>query len=353
MPYSRRRLKHLLGSLTLVAICAGCVSVPKIHTEQVGFGDLPLQTAAHDMPPYDPAAALPTMDTLEDSISRPAYLLGPQDRVVVNVWGRADLGSQVPVVSQDEIKVSVVGHDGKLSLPFLGALPAAGKTVHQLRGDIERAYSTVIENPQIEVTLFDCGSKSVEVAGSVERPRQYFLCNEISTIGELLALAGGPDESADTRRAVFTRAGQSYHLDYGAALRGESNEANILLEAGDRVFVPSIADRVVYIFGEVQRHGVFPIPEGGLTILGALGQARGLDSVSAAHKGIYLVRLRPSGYVTYRLKMEEIIQGPDIQLADEDRIFVQLGKLERWDRWWRKALPFTTVRTDIDIGGND
>ena len=118
MPHSILRPHRLLGLLILAATCAGCVSIPKLHTQYVGMGDLPVQSGDHDLPPFDPVAALPMMEMSGESIARPAYRLGPQDRVVVSVWGRADLGSQVPVATHDELKASIVGQNGKLTLPF-------------------------------------------------------------------------------------------------------------------------------------------------------------------------------------------------------------------------------------------
>jgi len=205
---------------------------------------------------------------------------------------------------------------------------------------------------QVEVELDSCGSRAIEVTGRVARPGQYFLCEKVQTLSDAIAAAGGPTEPADRHRAVLTRGGQPYHLDYEMAVTTGDGTLGVLLEPGDILHFRDLAERVIYVFGEVQRQGTYTIPAQGLTILGALGVAQGLDTVTAKHTGIYLMRRNEGGFVGYKLSLAELLEGPEIPMIAEDRLFVTLTPLDRWDRWWKKALPFTTVRTDVNVGGD-
>jgi polysaccharide export outer membrane protein len=348
-----RRSGALAGLLVVVYVGSACVGVPKFQPQYVGLGDLPLQKGERDLPPYANATNLPRLPSPDAEAARPAYRLGPLDKIVVVVWGRDDLGSQVPVGVNGQLRASVVREDGTISLPFLGQLEVAGKTVEQVRDLVQSRYARLVESPQVEVELHECASRSVELSGAIAQTGRVFLCDNIVTLGDVLATARGPMDTADLVRGLLTREGHPYHLDYSKALGDASAAAEIIMQHGDRVRFPFVEERLVYIFGEVNRQGAFPIPAEGLTLLGTLAQARGLDTVTSKHKGIYLMRRKDTGVVGYKLTIAELLEGPEIPMAAEDRVYVSMSPLERWDRWWRKALPFTTVRTDIQVGGDE
>jgi polysaccharide export outer membrane protein len=339
------KLHKSLLALPALLLAFGCISQPKIRPNYVGMGDLPLQDSKRplDLPPYSDALELPSR------VDGQSYRVGPLDELVVIVWGRDDLGSQVPIGQSGALRGSTVRADGAIVLPFLGPVAAAGKSVVQIRDDVQARYAKIIENPQVEVQLHGCASKSVEVGGEIERPGRFFLCDDVVTLGDVLSAAGGPTANTDLVRGVLTRDGHPFHLDY-TSVRGESAAAEIVMQPGDHLFFPELDERVVYVFGEVGRQGIYPIPVQGMTLLGALARAKGIDQLSAKHQGIYLIRQQPKrGAVAYQLAMSQLLQGPEIALTNGDRLYVAMRPLERWDRWWRKALPFTTVRTNVEV----
>ena len=350
MHTNRRNRPHMATlALTAAALCTGCISQPRITSDYIGIGDLPRRAPAArlDVPPFTDASELPLKSTKAGATT--PYRVGPLDELVVVVWGREDLGSQVPIGLSGELRGSGVREDGTLVMPFLGPMNVSGKGIEEIRTDIQSRYSSLIENPQIEVKLHACASRKVEVSGEIGQPGQYFLCEDMITLGDVIGAADGPTANTDLIRGVLTRDGHPYHLDYDRATRGESPVADIVMQDGDRVFFPQLDERVVYVFGEVGRQGIFSIPAEGMTLLGALARARGIDTVGAKHEGIYLIRQQSGRPVAYELTMSELLQAPEIPLANGDRLFVAMRPLERWDRWWRKALPFTTVRTNVEV----
>ena len=333
--------------LALLVLGAACVPVPQLTPNYEGLGDLPLRTFEPDKPPYPSVLELPRLaepGQQDATPVRPAYRVGPNDQLVVTVWGRKDLGSQIAVALDGEVRASLVREDGTLIIPFLDPLPVGGKTLEEVRQLIQSKYAALIEKPQIEVRMFRCASRLIEVGGEVAKPGQYSLCDDRLTLGEVISAAGAPLPTADRARAVLTRRGRAYLVDFRESQRGGGRSADVLLEHGDALFFPKLEERAVYVFGEVRRQGTYPIPEHGLTLLDALGRAEGPNVATYQTGGIFLIRSqKPEGLVVYKLKMSEILEAPEIQLADGDRVFVALSGLSRWDLFWRKVLPFSTT----------
>jgi polysaccharide export outer membrane protein len=308
------RVSLLIG---LVAAIVGCAVAPKIKPDVVGTGDLSSTPASADRMGYPDAVT--ELALLAPGKMRPSYRVGPLDEIVVMVWGRTDLGSQTPVGQRGELRASQVRSDGTIGLPFLGDVKVAGMTVAEIRAKIGAAYRAIVEEPQVDVTLNDCGSQTVQLGGAVAHPGTHYLCVERLTVGEVLTDAKALTGAADRSNGVLTRGGQSYRLDYRQAEEGKSRAADIVLHAGDTVFFPATGERMVYVFGEVEQQGSFAIPTEGMTILDALGQAQGVTPKAGA---IFLTRPTRGGPVTHKLKLAELLQGPEIQLVAGDRIYV-------------------------------
>ncbi len=259
------------------------------------------------------------------------------------VWGRADLGSQIPAGPEGRTRASVVRENGTLYLPFLAPMPVTGKSLDEIRALIQKSYGSIIENPQVEVALFQCGSQSVQIGGAATAPGTYYLCDGRMTLGEILTAARGLTATADLARGVLTRSGLAYRVDYREGEQGKSAAADILLQDGDTVYFPPIDERLVYVFGEVKRQGAFRIPTQGMSLLDALGQAEGIDTATFDKGGVFLMRRKETEFAAYRITFEDILRSPEIPLSPGDRIFVATSGLERWTRFWQRAIPFLRI----------
>jgi len=271
---------------------------------------------------------------------------------VVQVWGRPDLGSQVPIGQDGDLRGSMVRDDGTIFLPFVGDVKIAGLTDEEIRLKVEQSYAKIVESPQVEVAVDTCRSQSVYLGGELAKPGVRFLCTDVQTVGEVLTAAGGLIATSDQARASLTRGGVRYRLDLLEAERGQSRATDVILQDGDMIHVPSIKERVIHVHGAVRRQGAIPIPATGMTLLEALSTANGLDIVASASRKIILVRHEEDSVVTYKMTLAELMKAPAIEARDGDSLYVQTNALEKWDRWWRRALPFTTVRTDVRVGAD-
>jgi polysaccharide export outer membrane protein len=165
------------------------------------------------------------------SVALPAgYVIGPDDLLSVVFWRDKDMSADV-----------VVRPDGKISLPLLNDVDAAGLTPDELRTKLTKAASKFVEEPNATVVVKEIRSRKVFITGNVAKPGNYPLNGDM-TVLQLIAVAGGLQEYADSGSIVVMRTenGQqkSFKFNYKDVIKQRHVEQNILLKAGDTVVVP-------------------------------------------------------------------------------------------------------------------
>ena len=161
------------------------------------------------------------------------YQLGPEDVLEILVWKNADLS-----------KVVTVRPDGRISLPLIGEVQAAGFTAAQVQDDITtRLTEFYQEPPQVSLIVQQANSYVIYIVGQVERPGQYTV-KRGTTFLQAIALAGGFTLFAATNDVLVLRNGRGDHqqraakIRYGDILVGKYHENNILLKSGDTIIIP-------------------------------------------------------------------------------------------------------------------
>ena len=166
----------------------------------------------------------------DDPRERP-YRVGVADVVRVTVWKDPSLSTEM-----------AVRPDGKISVPLLGELDAAGRTPEEIQVQMSRRLSAFVKDAIVTVIVVEVNSYRFTVAGNVERPGM-FTPRYFVTLTEAIALAGGPNRFGATSEVVVIRpraAGNPSRIpvDYDRILSGERPEANIVIRPGDTVLVP-------------------------------------------------------------------------------------------------------------------
>jgi polysaccharide export outer membrane protein len=160
----------------------------------------------------------------------PGYVIGPDDVLEVSFWKDADLSREV-----------VVRPDGKIALPLLNDVQAAGLTPEQLRDAVLQEAKRFVEDPNPSVVVKAINSRKVFITGQVAKPGAYPLNGEMSVM-QLIALAGGLTEFAKAKDIVVMRheAGQpvAYAFNYKEIVQRKRLAQNIALRPGDTVVVP-------------------------------------------------------------------------------------------------------------------
>ncbi|MDB5450393.1 MAG: gumB [Phenylobacterium sp.] len=147
-------------------------------------------------------SSLPPPDTIAQLRSGADYRIGPQDTLDVNV-------SQLPELS----KTFQVDSGGKILLPLVGQIQAAGRTPAELSDDIAKGLKkSYMKDPQVVVAVKDAQSQRVTIDGAVTQPGVYPLTGP-TTLLQAVSLAKGPDPKlANPKKvAVFRTVGGSRH----------------------------------------------------------------------------------------------------------------------------------------------
>lgn len=163
--------------------------------------------------------------------SQAEYVIGPYDQLVVNVWKEPELS-----LSGVEVRL-----DGKISVPLLDDVQAAGKTPMQLKGDITERLREFVSAPQVTVVVARVGARNVYVLGEVVREGAIPIQPQMRVI-DAIAIAGGMSPFAGKSRVkVIRQSGPSpaeFNFDYEAFVDGQDLAQNILLLPGDKIVVP-------------------------------------------------------------------------------------------------------------------
>lgn len=289
-----------------------------------------------------------------------AYRIGAQDILNVLVWDHPELSNPMGNFQDIQNMGRLVREDGTIFFPYVGVLQVAGKTVEEVRRDIQAKLAPYIQSPQVDVRVVGFRSKKVYVTGEVEKPGIVPVTDVPMTVMDAINLAGGFDkERADQRTAYLTRNGQRQQLDILALYSGA--QGNLLLQDGDVLYIPNNTQNKVFILGEVEKQRAVMMDQGRLTLAEALSGAEGINLSTADTRGVYVIRAVPTvlpdgspGAVQadiYQLDLRDasaLVLADAFQLQPRDLVYVSSSGLVRWNRVVQQILPTITTLFQTD-----
>jgi polysaccharide biosynthesis/export protein len=158
------------------------------------------------------------------------YVIGAGDVLQLFVWKEPELTKDV-----------TVRLDGRITVPLLGDLEAAGKTPNKLAGEIAARLAKYLEAPQVTLGVSQPKSSRFYVMGQVAKPGDYGLDGQV-TVAQALAMAGGLKDFAKASNIVIIRkagTGQTFiRVNYKKLEAGEDLSQNVVIKPGDTVLVP-------------------------------------------------------------------------------------------------------------------
>ncbi len=165
------------------------------------------------------------------SVAVDEYIIGSEDALEIMVW-RNEILSRPRVV---------VRPDGKISLPLIGDIHAAGLTAKQLKEDIEKRLKEYEELPNVTVIVAEINSYYIYILGEIARPGRYQLKSNISVL-QAVSLAGGFTNWASPNSMVVLRRNgekeEKIKVRYKKIISGSRPEDNIVLKPGDTIIIP-------------------------------------------------------------------------------------------------------------------
>ena len=160
----------------------------------------------------------------------PSYVIGPTDVLDISVWKEPEISRTVPVRP-----------DGRISLPLLSDVQAAGLTPTQLAAHITESLKKFMTGPQVTVIVATINSQRIYILGEVTRAGAYPLLPGM-TVLQGLSSAGGFTQYANIKNIYLLRQenGQQtkYAFNYRDVTNGKKPEQNVVLRASDTIIVP-------------------------------------------------------------------------------------------------------------------
>jgi polysaccharide export outer membrane protein len=219
-----------LSSLVRAQLAAAIVT----SIAMVSFSASP---AAQDPPSAPPTLPAQPTQSETDASGTPLpvdYVIGPNDVLTIKYWREDTMSAEV-----------AVRPDGKISLPLLNDVQAAGLTPDGLRMRIVEAAARFVESPVVSVNVKEIKSRKVFITGMVSKPGEYPLIAPTSVL-QLIAIAGGLMEFADQENIMVIRPSQknfrgepfAFRVNYKDITRRRNLQQNIELKPGDTVVVP-------------------------------------------------------------------------------------------------------------------
>jgi len=220
--------KSLAAFLSVVCVCCFLVNAQHLVAESLPGKIQNSSTNTSDRIAYhqDTGQNQKVAGDIVNEIDK--YVIGPEDVLDIFVWKEESLTKTVPVRI-----------DGKISLPLLDDIQAAGMTPLQLKQELTRKISQFVEHPTVTVTVKEANSYKVFVSGEVKQPGIVRLRSE-TTLVKLITMAGGFTEWANKRKITIIRKENNKEIriaaNYNKIIDGDIPD--IMIKTGDTVIIP-------------------------------------------------------------------------------------------------------------------
>jgi len=186
------------------------------------------------------------------------YMIGRDDELVIALRGR----------SRQTFTLRVT-REGMLILPDLPPIAAAGRTLRELRGELEGRAQRELSGSEVFISLGQLRQVTVFVGGEVMRPGVVAL-SPLSNVLDALVAAGGVRKSGTLRNVRLEGPRGTRYVDLYPVIAGEGTTPDLALREGERILVPPIGG-VVALGGEVSRPAIYELPAGtGQAALGTM-----------------------------------------------------------------------------------
>lgn len=240
------------------------------------------------------------------------YLIGEEDMLHILVWGNPDLSVRVPVKP-----------DGRVSMPLVGEVTAAGLTTAALKETLERELSQFSRAPSVSVIVTEVNSFKVYLMGDgIEKkaPSGVVMLRRATSLLQLLAQLGSL-KGADLNAAYVLRDRQRLPVDFAALVAGTDLSQDIPLRPNDLIVIPETMERRIRVVGAVKTPGLIAFTEG-MTALDAVLSAGGFTEF-ANMNSVLVVRREGTSVKDIEVRLKDVVKRGDVR----KNILLQPGDL--------------------------
>jgi polysaccharide export outer membrane protein len=320
------RIAFLSGILFLTA-CAGHEGLKAGLRKSVVTPASPIVEKIQVSVP--PAAPDPQPSSLD-------YQVGIGDVLSITVYARPDLSTGIASGG----KGSRVDGNGNIQLTLIGSIKAAGMTVSAVRDTVETSLRKYVQEPSVVVEVADYRSKPLYLMGQFRTPGVYYLDRPMTFL-QGITLGNGFDATANLRGVRLLRDQKIAPIDVYSLILDGRIEQNVLLRAGDTVFIPDNRTQNVFVFGAVNKPGPIPMAQGRMHLLEALATADP-RSVGSDIENVRIIRsLTTTSGELLVVDVAKIRRGETLsfQLMDGDIVYVPKNMFGNWNDALAELLP--------------
>lgn len=268
------------------------------------------------------------------------YRFAHGDLVRIELFG-------LPGTRRDAVRVDA---DGNVHYLAVHAVPAAGRTVPELRAELERRLAAYYQDPVVSLQPVATVGHRFFVFGQVAAPGAFPLERPLRVL-DGLALAGGAAgglrdgrtaDLADLERSFLVRDGEFLPIDFDALIEEGDLRYNVHLHPGDLLYLASTLDERVYAIGALRAPGTEPF-EPGLTVLGLLARRGGL--LERSHRSqVVVIRGNINRPLVFTVDVQRILAGrtADFVLEPDDIVYVPVRPYH-----YLRELAFEAVRAFV------
>jgi polysaccharide export outer membrane protein len=269
-------------------------------------------------------------------INNADYRLGPGDLIEIRVFGVSNLDQTLRISASGTIK-----------LPLIDTVKAEGLTSSELEQRLAaKLAGDVIKDPEVSVFVKEYRSQPVTVLGAVRNPGQILITLQLRIV-DVLSLAGGlqpnaGDEATIQRRAKDGQEDEIIKVNLRELLERGDLSLNTVVRGGDTIHVQERLDRYVYVVGELNRGGAFPIPPKQEVRVSQVFAWAGGASRTAKVSDSLLLRYDAAGQrQEIKVNFSDILKGKkeDFLVQGNDIIFVPGSKIKSFAQNLLLGLP--------------
>lgn len=268
------------------------------------------------------------------------YKLGRGDILRISIYGQEG--------GWEKVRVRMTGN---ISYPRMGIIKAAGKTIPQLRAELQKKIDQIYNFGKVVVVPQQFSSRNITILGQVNHPGVYpFTGNE--RVVDAICLANGfgmgyfrnsTIDMHDLQHAVLIRDNKIVPVDFEALVNEGDGTQNRKLKAGDIIHIPSALKRNIYVLGEVD----FPRSlgfYGSLSLIQAISEARGFTETAGDEVIVVRGNLSEPSIVVVNYK--DVLEGKaqNILLKPNDIVYVPKPK-------WKTTRALVKMAIRSFVGG--
>jgi len=231
------------------------------------------------------------------------YVIGGGDVLQVSVWDVPQFSGQV-----------VVRPDGKITLPAVGDIIAAGSTPKLLAAKIKKVLKGMVKTPVVTLSVVQVTNNRIYVAGGGVPPEVVPLASQTTLFQFLCRFNSLAD--ADLKNAYLLRNNEKIKSNFESLMLGGDLSSDLELEADDIVFIPSQSDNKVYVVGAVNQPRYISYRPG-LKVLDAILEAGGFTEFADKSDVLIIRRQKLANGVIEKLELEAdikaLLKGKDLK----------------------------------------